>query len=273
MRRVNEMKNKERINFEDYSFSFNNSKVENILISDCLLKADSSDQIGHLSSAKDKAKYGLSLGCGESLDALDKKPLNLSSGIKLISSSIKRTVSSNSPKEILDNCIILSLFTLNSCNMKCGETSSVSRFNNSSINLLLVESFLKNEKSMLASTINLEKCGIFYQPCFLTVLSFASDDNLFICSSVNLDFDMISSITENLTLLVNCSTTFSNAVSNFPASSGGTSTLILISAINGDNCLEYINFSGEGDEFSLAGNIIEKAENFVQEIRTKEKLK
>lgn len=229
-----------------------NSFVVKILISDCCLKAFSSDQIGHLSNARDDAKYGLSLVCGDNSDDLGRNFLNLFSESNLISSSIMRSVISNSPREILENCIILSFSALNSFRIKYGDISSEPLFNISSTNCLLVESFLKNEKRILASTTNVEgNEGIFYQPCFLAALFLVLEDKVVICSSVNSDLDIISSTIENLNLLTNCSTTFSSADSNLPDNSGGTSNLILISSINRFTQENYLNFSSIPNIFQI----------------------
>jgi len=97
----------------------NNSFVENTLISDCFLKAISSDQIGILFLDKDKAKYEssfVSSSCGESLFASDKNSSYFSSlnvSISLFSSS---TNSLNSDSEILAKCIMLDLLLINSSN-------------------------------------------------------------------------------------------------------------------------------------------------------------
>lgn len=229
----------------------NKSLVVYILISDCCLNAGSSDQIGVLLRINDNAKYGSSLvssPCGESLLASLRNSSYLSSDINSISSSIVERVNSNSPTEFLEKCIILSLSDLNSSKMKYGEISLQPQFNNSSTICLLVESFLKNENSILASTINsLGKTAILYQPHLLTALSFALDDNSSICSSLNSDLDMILSNIENLTLLTNCLTTILKADSNLLFNSAGTSNLITISSMKYYKNRNYINLLEKKD--------------------------
>ena len=234
------MMNKQLNYFENTS---NNSSVDSILIFDWFLKASSSDQIGELSSDKERAKYGLSLLCGDNLFAFDKKSSNSLSGIKITSLFKEDNRKEKFSDDISENFIILSLFFNNSSIMNFGEISSTPLLSNSSIIPCLTESFLKNENKILASRINLSvnKVIFHYYLCLLEKFSLNSVDNLLACSSVNLDFDVIFSINENRNLLVNCSKTFSKITSNLSSSSLGTSNLIIISFIFNDHDEDYIN--------------------------------
>ncbi len=255
--------------------SLSSSSVENILTLDCCLNAFSSDQIGILCDSA-KAKYGSSFIeslCGDNLLALNKNSLYSPSEISFTSSSITENVNSNSPAEISENLIILSLSNLNSSKTKYGEISLQPRFNNSlaivnqlssSVGLLdsgatkqrktllvccrclLIESFLKNENNTLASAISSLGSDIFsYSPCLLATLFFNSSDSSWTCSSVNFDLDIISSNIENFTSLTNCLTNIANASFNFGSNSDGTSNFTIISSINGNTDRDYINVSPE----------------------------
>lgn len=239
-----EKKNKIEISENrNYLNRFISSIVEKILTFDCSLNAFSSDQIGQF-NAKASAKYGMSLVWGEIFDAPNKKELYLSSETKIISSVIVENANSNSPIEISENCMILFFFNLNSSNKKYGEISLQPRFSRSSTKCLLIEFFLKNENKILASTTNKLGQGIFAQsPCRLATLFFKSSANLSACSSVNLDFAIMSSNIENLNLLTNCSTTFPKAVSNSSLNSSGILTFIFISAININKSTRYLKLS------------------------------
>ncbi len=214
-----------------YTFS-NNSFVENIFILDCSLNAFSSDQIGQLLSDNDSAKYGASLSWGDNFLASVKNSWYSSFNISSISSLSVERVNSNSPIETLENFSILSFSDLNSSKIKYGEINLQFLFNKSLVNCLLIESFLKNENNMLASTINSFWSNIStYNPCLFATRSLRFDANFSTCSSVNVDFDIISSNMENLTSLVSCLTNLASAIFNLGSNSEGTSSLTTISSI------------------------------------------
>ncbi len=126
---------------------------------------------------------------------------------------------------------------------KSGEISLQSRFNNYSINVFLIESDLKNEKSIFASIINNLGRFILNQiPCLFATRCFNSSASLNACLSVNLLRDKISVAIENSKRLTNCLTSLVKAISNFPFNSIGTSTFTIISVIlNNTNKNMYLN--------------------------------
>lgn len=223
---------------EDKSLS--KSSVENTFILDCFLKAFSSDQIG-MFLANARAKYGSSLGesiCGGMVCASARKSSYSSSEKKIISLLSVKKINSKSAIDTPPNFIIFSFAKYNSSNTNCGERILQLLSNKSLVTCLLTEFDLKNENNMLASTTKIfGSFTIFYKPCLFATLSLSSFDNSHICSSVNFDFDMISSNTANLILLSNCFITLVKTISNFFFNSLGTSTLTTISAIENS----YIN--------------------------------
>ena len=95
-----------------YSFNSSiNSFVLNILTLDWFLNASSSDQIGHLLNANDKAKYessSVESECGDILFASDKNSLYTLSEKDSIFSSSKEKRNLNASSFTLPNFFILS---------------------------------------------------------------------------------------------------------------------------------------------------------------------
>jgi len=173
----------------DYtSRKFLNSFVLNILTEDCLLKPDSLDQIAQ-PNFNASANIGTSLSYINCL-ALDANCLNNSLGIV----SIKLD---NSGKASL-NCSDLSFEYFNISDSlffnSSIEYSGANNFNPKSSELTIINLTglsLKNETNMLVSTTN-----CIYQPSdlyFFQAFSFTSFPNLRQSSSVNSEFDNISS--------------------------------------------------------------------------------
>lgn len=259
--KVSVEQNEEKENYNNLN-SFIKSSVVNISISDWFLNDSSSDQIGAFLRDNDKAKYGSSLvssvSCGESLLACDKSLEYFCFERVLIDLLNKANKNSNSDLSISENSIILSLFSNNSFNTKSGEISLHSVFNNSSITYLLIDSDLKNENSIEASTIN-DFGSIFNYnaACFLATSCLSSSVSSEICSSVNLLLDNISSASENSNLLTNCLTTLAKANSNLSLSAGCILTFIDSSSIltNNREDLDYLSFSiGKNEEQMLVIN-------------------
>ena len=248
-----------------YLSSSNNvikSFVKNIAITDCFLKAISSDQMGVLFNVNDNAKYGssfVSFPWGESLLACDKNVVYSDSGIILISLVSKENNSMNSTSVSPENFFIFSLSMRNSSNTNAGEISSQSTSSSSSIMYFLTESDLKNENNIFASTINFDGRSMIYNPCRFATLRFSSSANLSACFSVSRDLEAMLSATSNRVLLINRFKTLANATSNSAFNSSGTSNLIDISAIQKANKINYLRFSTE--DFSLQ-SIIDIIEDF-----------
>ena len=223
-----------------------NSFVENTLTLVCVLNASSSDQIGHLCESA-KAKYGssfVSSSCGDILLASDKNFSYSNLSNVSISPFNADNANVNSDSDTFENFIIFSLLDCISSKTKSGEINLQPLFFNSSTICLLTESRLKMENNTLASTtIVFGSNSIVQSPCLFATLFFNSSDNSSACSSLNLDFDMISSNIANLTLLTNCVTTLSKADSNLLFNSVGMSNLITNSVIREDIINKYINVS------------------------------
>ena len=222
----------------------NKSLVEMICTFDCFLNAFSSDQIGQLLESA-KAKYGSSFIeslWGDNLVASIRNCPYSFFGITSISFFKIDNVKIKSDIDIPVNFIILSFLEINSSSTNSGVIRLQSLFNNSSATFLLIESNLKNEKRMLASTINiLGRVCIFSQsPCLFATLSLSSFASLSACSSVSWDFDIISFIIENSNLLINCLTTLDKASSNSLFNSIGISILIITSAMQKDSVKTYL---------------------------------
>ena len=151
--------NKKIVNIRDKNHltNFNNSSVENIFILDWFLKAFSSDHIGQLFNDNEIAKYSISFLCG----AKDKDSFIYSS--KFLSGNIINLLRSddismsNSEGDISEYLTILSLLFSNSENVIYGTFIPALFLSNFSNKSLLVESFLKNENKIFASTTNFEK--------------------------------------------------------------------------------------------------------------------
>src|SRR3989338_4795419 len=154
---ITKIKKDTNINVFSYSYSMPNNfliySVENIGTSDCSLNLFSFDQIPHPEDNAN-AKYGISLGwVGNNLSALASNRLKFSLGITVINSQSKAKDTVNSRFPIPQNLQILCLSENNSSNPYSGirylAPLRYSALNNSRV----YESGLKNEKSILASTI------------------------------------------------------------------------------------------------------------------------
>ena len=229
---------------KNYGMNLSNSLVDRILILDCCLNAFSSDQIGQ-SRFNARAKYGTSFICGDNFLASTKKEAYSSLDIVTMFFLNKENIKKNSEFFMPENLIILSLSEISSSITNSGDTRIHSLSSINSIIFLLVESFLKKEKSMLASiTIFFgNDCIFYYNSCFFATLSFSLPVRMIACSSFRLDLDKISSDIENSTLLTSCEITFESANSNAFSNSDGTSILTNISAILKYIIIAYIKFS------------------------------
>ena len=196
-----------------YSFNSSiNSFVLNILTLDWFLNASSSDQIGHLLNANDKAKYessSVESECGDILFASDKNSLYTLSEKDSIFSSSKEKRNLNASSFTLPNFFILSSLPSNSRNANSGDIKLQPRLGSSSISLLLSELDLKNENKILASTISVLGSGdIFDYECLLAALSLISVPHFNANSSVIL----LSFNNSSATLNINLSESFSLSV-------------------------------------------------------------
>jgi len=223
----------------------NNSSVENTFILVCLPNDFSSDQIGQLLSERDNAKNETSFIWGVNFDACKTSREYDSLETADIFSYNVLYNKMNSPSDIPENFFIFSLFLINSSKAKYGEISLIPLSKRLLINFLLDESLLKKENKIFVSRINSSGGSIFshtLKPSLLASFILASSAISFICSSVNLLFDNISSAKENLIFLSKSFKAFSNDDFKEPTNSSGTSNLIIISSMLNSEKTDLNNF-------------------------------
>lgn len=235
----------EQLNYFDNFFS--SFFVDTILISDCLEKAFSSDQIGHLFSDKDNAKYGSSFVCGDSFLASIRNDSYLPFGIIFIISVNNLNKCKNLDKSIDEYLIIFSFLASNSSKTKSGVINMQSCLRNSFIIDFLIESSLKSENNIFASTISSSGISLIlyqiFKPCLFATLFLISSESFFICFSVKVDLDVIELAIENFKSRIISFKALSKVGFKVLANSSGISNLITISSmVNGYNN-NYINFS------------------------------
>ena len=242
---------------DDLSLS-TSSLVVNTSTDDCSLKCGSFDQIGILSNARDNARYSVSFLSDMSLFACLRESSNSPFGTELIFPFIISQSAFNSLYDSPDKSFILDLCFSNSSNKYSGEYNSAESEKMISLVIPFPISPVNNTVASITNFNPIYFSSGYNSLYFLCNDALTSSANLFASSSVNLDLEIISLAAENSISLTKDFIDFDNTNSNLSLNSSGTSTLIFISAMNGDDCLEYINFSGEDEG-------IEKEENFFQE--------
>ena len=244
----------------DFFISSNNLSLLNISISFCFKKAFSSDQIGALFNASERAKYCTSFSCGDSFSASEAYELKSLNGTISICDLRKENTSDNSSFVSLLLPIISSKCLPISKNINSGaanwnllrielrkNTLNFSPLDNNTEYIILVSTTINISAYPFNDSLNL----------FANALLVSSENSL-ISSSVNLDFATIpfmrasfnNSTTANF---LNVSES-SNCDNDFKSSSNSLG-IVNRTSIKNFNEIYYINLSNFSARLTINTNV------------------